>query len=539
MMLETDYLIIGAGSAGSVVANRLSADDRTDVTVLEAGPTDLNPWIYFPLGYGHTHFDPAMNWRFESDPIAGLMDRKNYVPRGKVLGGSSSINALVYSRGHPDDFNEWRAEGNQGWGWPDVLAAYKRIEDHYLGASGIHGVGGPLTIRSTERDAHPLCARFLEAGRQAGFRIAEDLNDEQVDGVGYYQLTLRGGFRMSASRAFLRPVMRRQNLRVETKARVIRLLLDGRRATGARYVQNGQTHTITARREVILSGGAICSPQLLQLSGIGPASRLQHFGIPVVVDLPAVGEHMQDHICYDHYYRSRVPTLNPQLTGVWGRFAAGLDYVLRRRGPLSISLNQAGGYVRSRPSLERPDMQVYFCPISYAKPPQGSTQIMALKPDSDFSVSISPCRPTSRGYVRLRSSDPLAAPAINPNFLDSNSDVELALAGARLLRRFAAAPALAGVIEAELQPGPSVTSDQALIDNIRRTSATVFHPVSSCRMGPDPRQSAVDSRLRVHGIAGLRVIDASIFPSVTSGNTNAPAIMVGEMGARFVLEDAR
>jgi choline dehydrogenase len=536
---EYDYIIVGAGSAGCVLANRLTASGRHRVLLLEAGPSDRRFWIQVPIGYGKTFYDPAVNWMYQSEPIPGFGGRTNYFPRGKVLGGSSSINAMVYSRGQAGDFDDWAALGNPGWSWADVLPLYRRMEDHALGAGPWHGAGGPLHVTTIDAAAHPLTKLYLKAGQEAGLALSADLNGETIEGVGLYQINARGGFRMSAAHAYLRPARRRPHLRVETEALATRVLFDGKRAIGIAYEQHGRVHEARAGREIILAGGAINSPQLLQLSGVGPQEVLRDCGIEVLHHSPAIGRNLQDHLCFDHIYRSRAPSLNDDLYPWLGKVRAALQYIVARKGPLSLSLNQGGGFFRARPDSARPDIQLYFSPLTYEKAPPGVRALMRPDPFPGFILSASPCRPTSRGHLQIRSADPRAAPLIHPNYLSTNHDVEELLAGARFLRRLAETPSLSAIIAEELKPGPAVRSDEDRVADIRARSYSVFHPVSTCRMGPDPAACVVDHRLRVHGLDGLRVIDASIFPAVTSGNTNAPAIMVGEKGADLVLADAR
>ena len=536
--IEYDYIIVGAGSAGCVLANRLTADGRFRVLLLEAGPSDRSFWIQIPIGYGRTFYDPRVNWMYRSEPVPGLADRVVYFPRGKVLGGSSSINAMVYSRGQAGDFDDWAALGNPGWGWADVLPFYRRMEDHALGASAWHGVGGPLHVTDISGAEHPLTRVYLKAGQEAGLPPSRDLNGETIEGVGLYQINTRGGIRMSAARAYLGPARRRSNLRIEVKVRATRILFEGKAAVGIAYERGGQQVEARARREVILSGGAINSPQLLQLSGVGPEVLLRSHGIAVRHDLPAVGRNLQDHLCHDFVYRAKEPSLNNALYPLWGKIAVALRYALWRDGPLALSLNQGGGFFRSRPDSPRPDIQLYFSPLTYEKTPPGVRPLMHPDPFPGFTTSVSPCRPTSRGHLEIRSANPREAPSIHPNYLSTNHDVEELLAGVRFLRRLAATPALSAIIEREMKPGPAIENDEDFVADIRARAYSVFHPVSTCCMGPDPTEAVVDHRLRVHGLARLRVIDASIFPAVTSGNTNAPAIMVGEKGAAMVLEDA-
>lgn len=535
-----DFVVVGAGSAGAAVAGRLSEDGRHTVVLLEAGPSDIDPWILMPIGYGKTFRDPTVNWMYQSEPEPQLAGRRIYVPRGKVLGGSSAINAMVYSRGQPSDFADWEALGNPGWGWPDVLAAYRRMEDHYLGQSSLHGSGGPITVSRQDGEVHPLARTFVTAAAEAGVPPTPDLNAESIEGAALYQITTRGGMRLSTARAYLWPARRRANLTVVTHAHATGLVVEDRRVTGVRFRWHGEERQVRARREVVLAAGAINTPQILQLSGIGPGEVLSAAGIPVLLDQPAVGRHLQDHLCYEHVYRATVPTLNTLFHPVSGRIRAGLTYLFGLRGPLSVSVNHAGGYLRVMPEARVPDLQIYFQALSYEKtPPRPTRQITRTDAFPGFSVSISPCRPTSRGAVWIRSPDPFAAPAILANFLATNEDWAVALAGARFMRRLAATPALSAVIAEELRPGPAAGTDADLETDIRRTASTVFHPVGSCRMGPDPHAAVVDHRLRAHGLGGLRIADASVFPTVTSGNTNAPAIMIGERAAAFMLEEAR
>jgi len=536
-MTEYDFIIVGAGSAGCVLANRLSADGRFSVLLLEAGGSDLNFWIWMPIGYGKTFYKPSVNWMYHTEPESALNGRVSYWPRGKVLGGSSSINAMVYIRGQARDFDEWKAMGNPGWGWEDVLPYFRKSETNDRGGDAFRGDSGPVHIATMDRDLHPLCHDFIAAGKELQFSHNPDFNGAGQEGVGTYQNTAKGGMRMSTARAYLRPARHRANLRIETHALAERVLFEGRRAVGLRYRKNGQVVEARARHEVIVSAGAVNSPQLLQLSGIGPGALLAAKGVEVVHALDGVGRNLQDHLGLDYLYRSRVPTLNNQLYPWYGKLWHGLRYVLTRRGPLSLGVNQAGGFVRSRPGLAHPNMQLFFSPVSYTKAPPGKRPLMNPDPFPGFLLGLQPTRPTSRGHLEIRSADPSEAPAIHPNYLATDIDIQEMLEGARLMRRFAEAPSLARLIEAELLPGPHVRSEDDLIADIRNRAGTVFHPVSTCRMGPDASRDVVDARLRVHGMGGLRVVDASIFPTLTSGNTNAPAIMVGEKGADMILED--
>ncbi|MGF1608612.1 MAG: GMC family oxidoreductase [Kiloniellales bacterium] len=538
-MSEFDYIIVGAGSAGCVLANRLSESGRYRVLLLEAGGSDKRFWLQVPIGYGKSFYDPRVNWMYQTEPEPGLAGRGSYWPRGKVLGGSSAINAMVYIRGQPEDYEDWQAQGNPGWAWRDLLPYFKKLEDHAWGACAHHAAGGPLHVCDVSKDVHPLCDVFIRAGQEAGLPFNGDFNGATQEGVGLYQITTRGGFRMSSARAYLWPAGTRTNLRVETHAHATRLLFEGMRAVGVEYRRKGVRLRARAGREVILSAGAVNSPQLLQLSGIGPASVLGAAGVELRLDSPAVGRNLSDHLGVDYLYRSRRPTLNNELYPWWGKLYAGMNYVLRRRGPLALSVNQGGGFFRTRPDLARPNMQLYFSPVSYLKAPPGVRPLMSPDPYAAFLVGISPCRPSSRGQVRIRSADPFELPEIRPKYLSTEHDIQEMLEGVTFLRKLAATPSLSAIIEAELAPGAEVRTRDELLDDIRKRASTVFHPVSTCIMGPDPDRSVVDHRLRVHGLERLRVVDASIFPTLISGNTNAPAIMVGEKGADLVLADAR
>jgi choline dehydrogenase len=530
-LTEADYVIVGAGSAGCALAGRLSEDIRNSVILIEAGPPANLIWTKIPIGYGKTFYDPRVNWMYQTEPVPGFGDRPNYWPRGKVVGGSSAINAMVYSRGQPSDFDAWEAQGNPGWGWKDVLAAYRRMEDHDLGASEVHGGGGPVHVTDISASAHPLARRFVEAGCELGLPATRDLNGESIAGIGYYQITTRRGLRESAATAYLR---RRPNLQVVTNSQAKRILTEGRKATGVMVGGPAGEATFKARRAVILSAGAIGSPILLQLSGIGPGALLQRLGLSVLHENGMVGRNLQDHLCYDHYYRSTEPSLNQVLRPWAGKVKVALQYLLTRTGPLSMSLNQGGGFYRSDASQPVPDIQLYFSPLTYQRAPLGVRPLMSPDPFPGFSTSISPCKPRSVGYLELATPDWRKAPLIQPNALSDPRDMEEMLAGARFLRKLAATKALSSVIAEEMKPGRAIESDAELEADIRGRSYSVFHPCGTCRMGPDPATSVVDAELRVHGFEGLHVADASIFPDITSGNLNAPTMMVGEMAAQRI-----
>lgn len=537
-MAETfDYIIVGSGSAGSVLADRLTASGKHRVLLLEAGGSDMRFYVQMPLGYGKTFYDKSVNWMYNAEPDPGLNGQSDFYPRGKLLGGSSSINAMVYIRGHRQDYDDWRAAGNVGWGWDEVLPAYKALENYAEGDPALRGRGGPLTITDLGAQAHPLCKAYLAAAEKAGLSFTPDFNGESQEGAGLYQFTIKNGLRNSAARAFLRPAMKRKNLLVETHAQVTNILFEGNRAVGVAYVQRGMKLDAKGR-EIILAGGAINSPQLLQLSGIGPGALLQSLGIPVVNANANVGARMQDHHGINYTWRMTVPTLNDALRPWWGKLRAGLQYVLTRKGPLSLSVNQGGGFFRTHPEMTRPNMQLYMQAFSTLIPKAGERPILTPDPFSGLSLGLSNCRPTSTGEVMIKSPDPLVHPRISFNAYSTTSDVEEMLAAVKFLRKIAAQEPLKDLMAEELRPGPEINTDEALINDFRQRSGTVYHHSCTCRMGPDAANSVVDTRLRVHGVAGLRVCDASVFPNLIAGNTNAPAMMVGWRGADIILADS-
>ncbi|WP_420408520.1 GMC family oxidoreductase [Hoeflea sp.] len=537
-MQNPDFIIIGAGSSGCVMAERLSASGRHKVLVLEAGGDDRRFFVQMPLGYGKTFFDPKVNWMYRAEPDPGLAGNVDHWPRGRVLGGSSSINAMVWMRGNRADFDDWLAAGNPGWGSEDMWQAFRSVECAVIGDELNRGRTGPLNLFVPGATVHPLTRKWFEAGEAMGLPLNPDFNGESQDGIGLLEFTIHKGRRLSAARAFLRPAMKRPNVRVVTNAHVTSLTFDGSRVTGVTYRRGGKLVTISAGREVILSGGAVNSPQLLQLSGIGPAEHLKSLGIEVRRDNPNVGRNLEDHVGTNYTFRANCATINQQLGPWWGKLHAGLRYVLMRDGPLSVSLNQAGGFIRTDPDRPRPNMQLYFQAFSTVIPRPGERPILSPDPWPGFSIGWSNCRPRSRGEIMVRSSDPFEAPRISPNALSHEDDVAEMLATGKFIRRMAAAKPMADCIEAELLPGPDIVDDDAMIDDIRRRSGTVYHPVATCRMGPDPERAVVDPRLRVHGVDGLRVVDCSIFPNIIAGNTNAAAIAAAWRASELVLQDA-
>ncbi|WP_435256485.1 GMC family oxidoreductase [Thioclava sp. FR2] len=536
--MEPDFIIVGAGSAGCVLANRLSESGKHRVVLLEAGGSDRRFYVHLPLGYGKLFYDPSLNWLYKTEPDPGLDGARDHWPRGKILGGSSSINAMVWIRGHREDYEDWGREA-PGWGWEECRAAYRAIEDNEAGADAYRGKGGPLFISANRRGLHPLVKDYIAACEEAGLAHNPDFNGAEQEGAGIYQMTIKGARRNSTARAFLRPAMGRANLKVITHAHVTRVLVENGRAVGVEYRQGGQVKTLRAKAEVILSGGAINSPQLLQLSGIGPGALLQSLGLDVLVDNPNVGDHLNDHQGINYTWSMKVPTYNDELRPWWGKALAGMKYFLGGSGPLAKSINHGGGFFRTSPDLPRPNMQLYMQAFSTLIPRDGERPILNPDPWSGLSLGLSNCRPTSRGHIRINTPDPMAHPVITANAFSTEHDVTEMLAAVKFLRHLAAQPAMARLIKEELRPGPEVTSDEALIDDFRKRSGTVYHPSCTVRMGVDPATSVLDSRCRVRGVEGLRVIDASSFPNLIAGNTNAPSILMGWKGAELVLADAK
>jgi choline dehydrogenase len=526
-----DYIIVGAGSAGCVLANRLTASGKHRVLLLEAGPKDRNPWLHIPLGYGKLFTNRRFNWCYATEPQPECYGREVIAPRGKVLGGTSSINGLVYIRGQADDFNNWRQLGNAGWAFDDVLPYFRKAEDNERGADALHGVGGPLAV-SNMRDRHPLADAYIEAAQQCGYPRNDDFNGPTQEGAGYYQTTTRNGRRCSTAVGYLKPVRGRANLAVISNALASRLLFEGRRAVGVEYFAGDQRRSARANAEVIVASGTFNSPQLLQLSGVGPAALLNSLGIAVIADMPGVGNGLADHYSSRIVFRCKEPlTLNDVVRTWSGKVAAGLRYGFTRRGYLALAAIASGCFLRAHPSSATPDAQ---CSIALYS---GDVAAGVLHRFSGVTGVCTLLRPESRGYVRIKSADPREAPAINPNYLAIAKDRDTIVAGVNAMRRIFRAPAMARHIAEEIEPGPQCVSDDDLLDFIRRCGSTTYHPISTCRMGND-ETAVVDQRLRVRDLAGLRVVDASIMPGIVSGNTNAATIMIGEKGAAMILEDA-
>ncbi|MHB1304927.1 MAG: GMC family oxidoreductase [Acidiphilium sp.] len=524
-----DYIVVGAGSAGCALAARLSADPGCRVLLLEAGPRDTNPWIHIPVGYFKTMHNPRTDWCLKTEPDPGLAGRSLAWPRGRVLGGSSSINGLLYIRGQAEDYDHWRQLGCAGWSYEDVLPYFRRAEDQQHGADEFHGAGGPLAV-SDMRVRRDICDAYIEAAERNGIPRTRDFNGARQEGAGYFQLTARNGRRCSAAVAYLRPARGRPNLTVVTDALTLRVELEGRRAAGVLYQVGAEARTAIADGEVILCAGAIHSPHLLALSGIGPAAELAAAALPVIHDLPGVGRNLQDHLQARLTYASTRKTLNDEVNNPLLKLGMGLEYALFRRGPMSMGASQLGIFARVDPAAATPDVQFHIQPLSADEPGKG------LHKYSAFTASVCQLRPESRGRLVTMSADPRQAPAIHPNYLATAKDCAITVAGIRLARRLAETPPLRDFIKAELQPGGQLRTDDELLDFARRHATTIYHPVGTCKMGTDA-MAVVDARLRVHGIDRLRVADASIMPTLVSGNTNAPAIMIGEKAADMILAD--
>lgn len=526
-----DYIIVGAGSAGCVVASRLSGNPKNKVLLLEAGGEDINPWIHIPVGYFKTMHNPATDWCYETEPDAGIAGCKLQWPRGKVLGGSSSLNGLLYVRGQPEDYDRWEALGNKDWSYKDVLPYFKKSEDQERGESEYHGVGGPLKV-SDLRLRRPIADFFIKAATQIGIPINEDYNGAKQEGVGYFQQTAHKGFRWSTAKGFLRPARKRSNLKVITRAQTHQVLFEGDRAVGVEYQKGKKLVLVKASKEVILSSGSIGSPQILQLSGVGSSKLMDHFGIPLVKDLPGVGQNLQDHLQIRLVFKTSQRTLNDEVNNPLKKLWVGIQYFFNRTGPLTLAASQVVIFTKSQEGVERPDIQFHMQPLSADKPGEGAHKFSA------FTSSVCQLRPHSRGYIEIQSNNPDKYPAIHPNYLSDARDLKVAVNSIKVARKIAEAPALAPHILDEYVPGRKYQTDEELLEAARQYSQTIYHPTSTCKMGHDD-MAVVDDRLRVHGVKGLRVVDASIMPEIVSGNTNAPTIMIAEKASDMILEDAK
>jgi choline dehydrogenase len=534
-----DYIIVGAGSAGCVLASRLSESGRYSVLLLEAGGSDDSLRFKVPIGYVSTYYDSASNWMYYSQPQKQLGNRTIYCPRGKVQGGSGSINAMIYVRGQPADFDDWVANGNPGWSFDDVLPYYKKLESHPLGRTPFHNSDGPIRVTPMRGAEHPICAAFLAGCEELGYARNRDFNGATLEGAGIYDINTRGGLRDSSSRAYLKPALRRPNLTLRRHCRVEKVLFDAhRKAIGVMLREHAGSSECFAAREVILSAGAVDTPKLLQLSGVADAALLSRHGIPLILAAPAVGQNLQDHVCVSYFYKANQRTLNDDYSSWTGKLRVGLQYLLSRSGPLALSVNQAGGFFKGDEAHAHPDTQLYFNPLSYAIPKVRNARLRP-EPYSGFLLAYSPCRPSSRGSIEIASGRPADAPLIQPNYLSTQKDIDDVVRGAVLVRKVMQAAALQAVTIEEVRPGNAVKSAADMLRYFREEAGSIYHLCGSCAMGSDPCTSVVSSRLKVHGIEGLRIADASIFPNVTSGNINAPTMMVAEKAAAMILEDAR
>ena len=530
-MRSFDYIVVGAGSAGCAVAARLAEDRSVSVLLLEAGPADRNIWIHIPIGYGKTMFNPQLNWQFKSEPEPHLNGRQIYQPRGRTLGGSSSINGLVYIRGQAEDFMRWEALGNAGWGWDSVLPYFRKAENNERGACTHHGAGGPVAV-SNIRGKHELVEAFIGAANELGIARTDDFNGPRQEGVGYFQLNTRNGLRWSSAKGYLRSGIAGRNLVVETDAHASSIVWDGKRAVGIRYRRDGADIEVRANREVILSAGAFQTPQLLMLSGVGDESHLRQFGIPVVHHAAGVGKNLQDHLQSRLMYRCSKPiTTNDDLKSVWGRARIGAKWLLMKKGPVAAGIQLGGMFARTDVREKTPDVQFHFGTIS--------ADSTAGQPHDfpGFTMSVCQLRPTSRGEVKLRSASPFDAPAPLFNYLSTDDDKRTMVAGVRMARRLARSRSLSPYIADEYRPGFDIEAEDEVLGFIREYATTIFHPVGTCRMGVDDG-AVVDTSLKVRGVRGLRVVDASIMPLVLSGNTNAGSVVIGEKAADMIKREA-
>ena len=527
---KTDYIVVGAGSSGCVLANRLSKNADNKVILLEAGKKDTNPWIHIPVGYFRTMHNPAVDWCYETENDPGLNGRSLKWPRGKVLGGSSSLNGLLYVRGQPEDYDRWQQMGNSGWSWDQVLPYFIKSEHQERITDEFHGQDGPLTV-SDMRLKRPICDAWIEAATNTGYEFNSDYNGPKQEGVGYFQQTVRNGLRCSAAVAFLNPIKKRPNLKILTESHTTKINFDNNRATGVTVqFNNGEIQEISATKEVILATGSIGSPQLLMLSGIGDHNQLKQHGIEIIQNLPGVGKNLQDHLQARLVYKCYEPTLNDEVRSVLNKLKIGLNYIFTRRGPMTMAASLATGFLKTRPEVATPDIQFHIQPWSADSPGEG------VHPFSAFTASVCQLRPESKGEIKLNGNNPFSHPKIFPNYLSTPTDCQTIIDGVKVARKISDCAPLSKMISAEFQPGETVVDDESILDWVRNCATTIFHPTGTCKMGSDS-MAVVNNRLQVIGTTNLRVADCSIMPEIVSGNTNAPAIMIGEKASDMILED--
>ncbi len=537
MKVQYDFIIIGAGSAGCILADRLSESGQHSVLIIEAGGKDNYPWIKLPVGFGKTYYNPKYNYMYYTQPEAAMANRKLYAPRGKVQGGSGSINAMIYVRGQPADFDNWAAAGNKGWSYKEVLPFFKKLEQHPAGNTEFHSADGKMAITPMKAQAHPLCDSYLKGALAAGFAVTDDFNGSQFEGAGIYDINVRRGQRDSSNTAYLKPALKRANVTILRNTTAEKIIVDEATAHAVQIRHAAALQQITANKEIILAAGAVDSPKLLQLSGIGDESLLAKHGIKLVKHLAGVGQNLQDHLCLSYYYKANVNTLNDELGSIFNQAKAGVQYLINRSGPLSLSVNQAGGFFKGSATEDTANLQLYFNPMSYQIPENPKAQ---LKPDpySGFLVAFNSCRPTSKGSIEIADKDPKKPPLIKPNYLSTQKDIEEVIQGDRLVRKLMQSAPLKAITAEQISPTEAIDNEASLLQHFRENAGSIYHLCGTCKMGVDAETAVVNERLRVHGINKLRVIDASIFPTITSGNINAPVMMVAEKGAQMILEDS-